>query len=454
MKDSPTLIILAAGDGSRMKSALPKVLNPVCGRPMICHVLAAAEAFAPIQVMVVTAPGDDAVRATVAPAATSVQDRPKGTGDAVRVGLDGCRSLDGPVVIAYGDMPLITAEVLDRLTGALPGEGPGLSVLGFTMEGDHAYGRLVMDAEGGLARIIEAGDAGAEEKAITLCNSGLMAATSGELLGGLVGRLGTDNVKGEYYLTDVIALARADGLPVAAALAEAGDVLGVNTKADLAVAEATMQTRLRGAAMAAGATLVDPTTVYLSFDTQLGGDVVIGPHVWFGPGVAVAEGVEIRPYCHIEGALIAEDAIIGPFARLRPGAEIGAGVHIGNFVEIKAARVEKGAKINHMAYVGDARVGADANIGAGTITCNYDGFDKHMTDIGAGAFIGSNAALVAPVVIGDGAVIGAGSVITGDVAADAMAVARGKQKTVPGGGAKYRARKSGAASGKASGGEG
>ncbi len=412
---------------------------------------AAPAAFAPSEVMVVTATGDDAVRAAVAPAQSTIQKEPRGTGDAVRAGLDACKSLEGPVVIAYGDMPLITAGVFDRLMDALPGAGPGLAVLGFEMDGDHAYGRLVMGADGGLERIVEAGDAGAQEKAITLCNSGLMAAASGELLADLVGRLGTDNAKGEYYLTDVVALAREDGIPVAVTKAEADDVLGVNTKADLAIAEATMQTRLRGAAMAAGATLVDPTTVYLSFDTLIGRDVVIGPHVWFGPGVAVGDGVEIRPYCHIEGAVIAEDAIIGPFARLRPGAEIGAGAHIGNFVEIKAARVGEGAKINHLAYVGDARVGADANIGAGTITCNYDGFDKHMTDIGAGAFIGSNVALVAPVVVGDGAVIGAGSVITGDVAEDAMAIARGKQKSVSGGGARFRARKSAAGRGKTAG---
>ncbi|MCZ6636996.1 MAG: bifunctional UDP-N-acetylglucosamine diphosphorylase/glucosamine-1-phosphate N-acetyltransferase GlmU [Alphaproteobacteria bacterium] len=450
----PTVIILAAGEGTRMRSSLPKVLHPVCGRAMIGHVLAAATGgtavFAPGEVMVVTAPGDDAVRAAVAPARSTIQDKPRGTGDAVRAGLDACKSTDGPVVIAYGDMPLITAGVFARLMDALfdggPGTGPGVAILGFEMDGDHAYGRLVMGADGGLERIVEAGDADAEEKSITLCNSGLMAASSGDFLAQLVARLGTDNAKGEYYLTEIVALARQDGVPVAVVKAEADDVLGVNTRADLAVAEATMQTRLRGAAMAAGATLIDPTTVYLSFDTSIGTDVVIGPHVWFGPGVCVGDGVEIRPYCHMEGAVIAEDAIIGPFSRLRPGAEIGAGAHIGNFVEIKAARVETGAKINHLAYVGDARVGADANIGAGTITCNYDGFDKHMTDIGAGAFIGSNVALVAPLVVGDGAVIGAGSVITGDVPADAMAIARGKQKSVPGGGARFRARKSTAAS--------
>ena len=437
-----------------MNSDRPKVMNSVCGRPMIGHVLAAAAALTPARVMVVTAPGEDTVRAAVAPAESCVQEEPRGTGDAVRVALEALGPSDGPVVIAYGDMPLVTGAALVGVVDALPEDGAGVSILGFHLEGNHAYGRLVLGDDGTLLRIVEAADADAEEKAITFCNSGLMAASSGDLLGGLVQRLTADNAKGEKYLTDVIGLARADGVPCAAAAAAAETLIGVNTRADLAVAEATMQTRLRGAAMAAGATLVDPTTVYLSFDTRFGRDVVIGPHVWFGPGVAVGEGVEIRPYCHIEGAVIGADAIIGPFARLRPGADIGAEAHIGNFVEVKEARVETGAKINHLTYIGDARVGAGANIGAGTITCNYDGFDKHRTDIGADAFIGSNVALVAPVVIGDGAVIGAGSVITGEVPADALAVARGKQKTVPGGGAEYRARKSGAPSGKVSGGEG
>jgi bifunctional UDP-N-acetylglucosamine pyrophosphorylase/glucosamine-1-phosphate N-acetyltransferase len=437
-----------------MNSDRPKVLNSVCGRPMIGHVLAAAAALTPDRVMVVTAPGQDAVRAAIAPAQSCVQERPLGTGDAVRVALAALGTCPGPVVIAYGDMPLVTGEALAAVADALPDDGDGVSVLGFHVDGDHSYGRLVLGDDGSLLRIVEAADAGPAEKAITFCNSGLMAASSGDLLGGLVGRLTADNAKAELYLTDVIELARGDGIPCRAAETDAQALIGVNTRADLAVAEATMQTRLRGAALAAGVTLVDPTTVYLSFDTRFGRDVVVGPHVWFGPGVSVGDGVEIRPYCHIEGAVIGTDAIIGPFARLRPGADIGAEAHIGNFVEVKEARVETGAKINHLTYIGDSRVGAGANIGAGTITCNYDGYDKHRTEIGAGAFIGSNTALVAPVVVGDGAVIGAGSVITGEVPADALAVARGEQKTVPGGGAKYRARKTGGAPAKISGGEG
>ena len=453
MRGPPAVIVLAAGGGSRMRSDLPKALHPVCGRHMLGHVLAAAAALSPARVVVVTTPADDAVRRASAPAGTCIQERPRGTGDATRAGLAALGEAPGPVLVACGDMPCITADVLARLLDALPGDGDGLAVMGFREESENAYGRIVLDAEGAPERIVEAREADAEERAITLCNSGLMAASSARLLAALIARISADNAKGEVYLTDAVALARADGIPCAVTGGPAEALIGVNSRAELARAEGLMQARLRAAAMAAGATLIDPATVYLSFDTALGRDVVIGPHVWFGPGVAVAEGAEIRPYCHIEGATIGPRAIVGPFARLRPGATIDEDAHIGNFVEIKAARVERGAKINHLAYVGDARVGADANIGAGTITCNYDGFDKYATDIGAGAFIGSNVALVAPVVVGDGAVIGAGSVITGDVPADALAVARGAQKTLPGGGARYRARKQAAGSGKVSGGK-
>ena len=440
MTARPTVVILAAGEGTRMKSAHPKVLHAVAGRPMIGHVLAAARALRG-RVMVVTAPRHDAVRAAVAPAETCIQKVARGTGDAVRVALAALGRSDAPVVIAYGDMPCVTAAVLRRVLGALPKHGDGLAVLGFEAEGDNAYGRLVLDDTGGLARIVEARDASPEERRITLVNSGLMAASSGDLLARLLARLTTDNAKGEYYLTDASRIARADGLPCAVAVGEAEDLLGVNSRADLAVAEAVMQTRLRGQAMAAGATLADPTTVFFSWDTRLGRDVTVGPNVWFGPGVRVADGVEIRPFCHIEGAKVGKGAIVGPFARLRPGADIGAGAHIGNYVEIKAAKVAAGAKINHLSYVGDASVGADANLGAGTITCNYDGYDKHVTKIGKGAFIGSDVALVAPVTVGDGAVIGAGSVVTRNVPKDALVIARGEQKHHPKGGARYRARK-------------
>ena len=298
----------------------------------------------------------------------------------------------------------------------------------------------VLGPEGGLERIVETLDADAADAAINLCNSGIMAVDGAHLFQLLDG-LGNDNAKGEYYLTDIVAGAHARGLGCVHAMAAPDEVMGINDRSQLAEAEAVLQTRLRQAAMKNGATLVDPATTWFSRDTILGEDVTVGPNTVFGPGVRVADGVEIRAFCHLEGAVVGAGAIIGPYARLRPGAEIGDGAHIGNFVEVKQARVEKGAKINHLSYIGDARVGAGANIGAGTITCNYDGFTKALSDIGAGAFIGSNSALVAPVVIGDGAVVAAGSVITRDVAADAIAVARGEQSERPGAAARRRDKK-------------
>jgi len=444
MKRKPDVIILAAGAGTRMRSSLPKVLHAVAGQTMIGHVLGAARGLKG-RTLVVTAPGHDAVRAAVAPSAVCVQKVARGTGDAVRVGLKALGASTAPVIIAYGDMPCVTTALLRRTLAALPKKGAGLAVLGFHHDGENAYGRLVLDERGALERIVEARDASPAERRITLCNSGLMAATSGKLLAKLLAKLTTDNAKGEFYLTDAVAIACARGIGCAAVAGPAEDVIGVNSRADQAVAEAIMQMRFRAKAMAAGATLIDPTTVYFSFDTRIGRDVVIGPNVWFGPGVTVADNVEIRPNCHIEGARIGKDCIIGPFARLRPGARIGAGAHIGNFVEVKAARIARGAKINHLSYVGDAVVGADTNIGAGTITCNYDGFAKHVTRIGAGVFIGSDVALVAPVSVGDGAVVGAGSVISDNVPKGALAVARGRQSNIKGAGTRYLARKQAAA---------
>ncbi|MEM6851288.1 MAG: bifunctional UDP-N-acetylglucosamine diphosphorylase/glucosamine-1-phosphate N-acetyltransferase GlmU, partial [Pseudomonadota bacterium] len=363
-------------------------------------------------------------------AAIAVQDPPQGTGDAVRAALPALKGAGGVVCVLYADTPLVRPETVGRLA-ALCAEGAAVAVLGFRPEDPGAYGRLVMGDERGLDAIVEAKEATPEQLAIGFCNSGVMAFRA-EALFELLPRVGCDNAKGEYYLTDMVALARAAGLACAALEADADEVLGVNSKAELAAAEAAFQARARSAAMAAGAILIDPQTVYFSADTKLGRDVRVEPHVVFGPGVSVADGAEIRAFSHLEGAHVATGASVGPYARLRPGAEIGAGARIGNFVEIKKAEIAEGAKVNHLSYVGDASVGAAANIGAGVITCNYDGVRKHRTEIGAGAFIGSNSALVAPVAIGEDAYVGSGSVITKDVPTGVLALTRAPLKIVKG----------------------
>jgi bifunctional UDP-N-acetylglucosamine pyrophosphorylase/glucosamine-1-phosphate N-acetyltransferase len=434
-------IVLAAGLGTRMKSDLPKVLHPLAGRPMIRHLIESVEALAPERIVVVVGDDTPAVAAAVRPHAAAVQKERLGTAHAVLAARQAMAGFEGDVLILFGDSPLVTPETLRRLVEtrrAAP--AAAVVVLGFRPADPGAYGRLVTDATGALLSIVEARDAGPAELAIPLCNSGVMA-VDGRHLFRLLGKVGNANAKGEYYLTDIIALARGEGLVCRAVEGAAAELIGVNSRVELAAAEAVVQARLRRAAMENGATLIAPETVFFSWDTRLGRDVTIGPHVVFGPGVTVGDKAEIRPFSHLEGASVAAGALVGPFARLRPGARIGEGAHIGNFVEIKNGAVEEGAKINHLTYVGDARVGARANVGAGTITCNYDGFLKHHTDIGAGAFIGSNAALVAPVRIGDGAVVGAGSVITKDVPADALAVTRPEQRTVPGWAARSRAAK-------------
>jgi bifunctional UDP-N-acetylglucosamine pyrophosphorylase / glucosamine-1-phosphate N-acetyltransferase len=341
-------------------------------------------------------------------------------------------------MVLYGDTPLITAATLARLRAALA-DGADAVVLGFEAADPTGYGRLIRDEHGSLKAIREEKEATAEERAIAFCNSGVMGFRAGTLLG-LLSRIDNDNAKGEYYLTDAIELAAGDGAKVAAIECPETEVLGVNDRVQLAAAEALAQERLRSAAMLAGVTMLAPETVTLSWDTRLGRDVTIEPDVFFGPGVVVGDNVRIKAFCHFERAHIQDGAIVGPFARLRPGADVGAGAHIGNFVEIKNAVVEAGAKANHLAYVGDARVGAGANIGAGVITCNYDGFAKHKTDIGAGAFVGSNCSLVAPVKIGDGAYVGSGSVITKDVKNDALAIERSPQRELPGWAARIRAK--------------
>ncbi|MTJ80796.1 MAG: bifunctional UDP-N-acetylglucosamine diphosphorylase/glucosamine-1-phosphate N-acetyltransferase GlmU [Telmatospirillum sp.] len=425
-QDQIAVVVLAAGMGTRMKSALPKVMHPIAGQPMVRHLLDTVADLAPGKVVAVVGPGMDAVAAAVSPHPAVIQADRLGTGHAVGQARGALQGFEGTVLVLYGDTPLITAQTLrSMLDCRRAAPHPAVVVLGFRPADTGQYGRLVVNADG-LQEIVEHKDASEAQRAITLCNSGVMA-VDGARLFGWIDRLTNANAKGEYYLTDLVALARADGLPCGYVEGSEEELLGVNSRVDLAAAEAVAQARLRRAAMEGGATLTDPASVFLCHDTRLGRDVVIGPQVVFGPGVTVGDNVEIRAFSHLEGATVADGAIIGPFARLRPGAEIGSGAHVGNFVEIKKAVVETGAKVNHLTYIGDARIGAKANIGAGTITCNYDGFGKYRTDIGAGAFIGSNSSLVAPVTVGDGAIVGAGSVVTRDVAAGALAVERSKQ---------------------------
>ena len=434
-------VVLAAGKGTRMKSDMPKVLHGIAGWPMVRHVLAAAEALAPERLVVVVGPGMEDVAKAVAPWPTAVQEAQLGTADAVKAALPALDGFDGDVLVVYGDTPLITADTLAAMAAALHGAGgPAMVVLGMRPDDPAQYGRLVTAADGALEEIVEFADATAAQRTIGLCNGGLMA-FRGVHLAGLLNAIGSDNAKGEFYLTDAVAVARGKGLACAVVEGSAQEVLGINSRAELAQAERQMQQRLRTRAMAEGATLIDPETVYFSMDTVLGRDVVVHPQVIFGPDVTVGDRVEILGFCHFTGAKIAAGAVLGPFARLRPGAEIGTDAHIGNFVEVKNTVIGEGAKANHLTYLGDTDVGAGSNIGAGTITCNYDGFFKHRTVIGEEAFIGSNTALVAPVTVGDRANIGAGSVVSKDVEPDALAVERAEQRNVPGWARKYRAAK-------------
>jgi bifunctional UDP-N-acetylglucosamine pyrophosphorylase/glucosamine-1-phosphate N-acetyltransferase len=438
------VILLAAGKGTRMKSDLPKVLHQLAGKPLVGHALDAAAALNPSQCVVVVGPGMEDVATAVAPHPIAVQANQQGTADAVLAAREALSGFGGgsdgaTVLVLYGDTPMIGADTLSRMIAAREA-GAGVVVLGFRPADAGEYGRLVLDKAGALEAIVEYRDADEAQRAIDLCNSGVMAVSAGRVWG-LLDRVGNDNAKGEYYLTDIVALARADGLACAVVEGEESEVLGINSRGDLAAAEAVWQQTRRARAMADGATLTDPATVWFAHDTQIGRDVTIGPSVFFGSGVSVADGATINAFCHLDGVTIGPGASVGPFARLRPGAEIGAGARIGNFVEVKNAVLGAGAKANHLSYVGDAVVGDGANIGAGTITCNYDGFLKHRTEIGAGAFIGSNTALVAPVSVGKGALVGAGSTITKNVPDDAIAVTRGRHTVVEGAAKDYRERK-------------
>ncbi|MFG1212628.1 bifunctional UDP-N-acetylglucosamine diphosphorylase/glucosamine-1-phosphate N-acetyltransferase GlmU [Xanthobacter flavus] len=434
------VVVLAAGEGTRMKSRLPKVLHKVAGRTMLHHVLAATSAAGATRTAVVVGPGreDVAAEATriVPDAQVFVQTERLGTAHAVLAARAALEQGADDVLVLYADTPLVRPETLARLRAPLA-EGAAVAALGFEPEDPTGYGRLVTSGDE-LVAIREEKDATAAEKAIRFCNAGLMALSGKDALS-ILDRIGNANSKGEYYLTDAVEIARADGRSAVAAKADVDEVAGVNSRIQLAEAEAILQKRLRLSAMAEGVTLIAPETVFFSADTVLGRDVIVEPHVVFGPGVTVGDDVVIHAFCHLEGAQLAPGVSIGPYARLRPGTRLDEGVRIGNFVETKAAHIESGAKVNHLSYVGDAHVGAGANLGAGTITCNYDGFFKYRTEIGAGAFIGVNSALVAPVTIGAGAYVGTGAVITSDVPEDALAIARSRQVVKEGWAKDFRA---------------
>ena len=426
------LVILAAGMGTRMRSDRPKVLHEVGGAPLIAHALRAGLALAPERVVVVTGPGMEDVAAAAheewPEAGIAVQAERLGTGHAVAQAAPFLQGFEGDVVVLYGDTPFVRPATLEAMTAARA--EAEVVVLGFEPADPARYGRLVTEGED-LLRIVEWKDADAGERAIGLCNSGVLAAPA-PLLFPLLDRLEPAAASGEYYLTDVVALARAEGARATVVRGAEEEMLGVNSRADLAAAEAAFQARARAAALETGVTLTAPETVFFAHDTVIGRDAIVEPHVVFGPGVTVETGATIRAFSHLEGAHVSRGAVVGPYARLRPGAELGEEVRVGNFVEVKSATLDEGAKVNHLSYVGDAAVGAGANLGAGTVTCNYDGVAKHRTEIGAGAFIGSDTMLVAPVRVGAGAMTGSGSVITEDVPDAALALGRARQVTKPG----------------------
>ena len=433
-------IILAAGEGTRMKSARPKVLHAVAGRSLLAHALAAVAEAGAQSVVVVISPerpevGEEA-RALLPGVQLAPQHERRGTAHAVLAAREALAAGHDDILVAFADTPLIRPETFTALRAELAA-GAAVAALGFEARDPSGYGRLV-ERDGTLEAIVEHKDATPEQRAITLCNAGLMA-LSGEHALSILEAIGDDNAQREFYLPDAVAIARSRGLRATAIRAPENEVQGVNDRAQLAAAEAEFQRRKRLAVMAGGATLVAPETVFFSFDTQIGRDVVIEPNCVFGPGVSVADGAVIHAFSHLEGAEVGPSASVGPYGRLRPGAKLAEKAKVGNFVEIKAAEIGSGAKVNHLTYIGDASVGAGANIGAGTITCNYDGFNKARTMIGAGAFVGSNSALVAPVAIGEGAYVGSGSVITEDVAADALAVGRARQVEKPGWASRFRA---------------
>lgn len=429
---SIALVILAAGQGTRMNSDLPKVLHKIAGAPMLVHAMSAGAALGPDRTIIVTGSGADQVAETAKAHDETVlsvlQAEQQGTAHAVAQAREALEGFNGDVIVLYGDTPLIRPETLRQMIAAR--EKHAVVVLGFDAQDPGKYGRLVMHGVT-LERIVEFNDATDSERAITLCNSGVIAC-DGATLFDLIDAVGNDNAAGEFYLTDIIAIARDRGLGATAVTCGEAETLGVNSRAQLAQADAAFQTRARLSLMESGVTLVMPETTYLAYDTVIGRDTIIEPNVVFGTDVTVESGAHIRAFSHLEGCHVSRGAIVGPYARLRPGAELSENTRVGNFVEIKNARISEGAKVNHLSYIGDADVGARANIGAGTITCNYDGVMKHHTDIGADAFIGSNTMLVAPVRIGNRAMTASGSVITKNVGADALALARAPQVNKPG----------------------
>jgi bifunctional UDP-N-acetylglucosamine pyrophosphorylase/glucosamine-1-phosphate N-acetyltransferase len=436
------VVILAAGQGTRMRSDTHKVLHPIASRPLLLHLLDTVDGIGAKRRVVVVGKGREQVEKALDGRDVTVahQAEQKGTGHAVLQAKEALAGYDGAVLVLYADTPFVEAATLKRMLDRLDGGGgPGVVVLGSCPEDPAAYGRIILGDGDRIAKMVEYRDATEAERAVRLCNSGMMAVRSADLFRWL-GKVTNDNAAGEYYLPDIVNIAASEGREAVVIEGDAYETAGVNSRAELAHLELEWQRRRREEALQEGATLIDPESVWFAYDTKLGRDVTVEPHVVFGPGVQIADGATIKAFSHIEGASIGAKAAIGPFARIRPGTSLADHTKVGNFVELKKAVVGPGAKVNHLSYVGDAQIGEHANIGAGTITCNYDGFGKYQTVIGTGAFIGSNTSLVAPVTIGNGAVVGAGSVITSDVDADSLAIERNEQKGIAGWARKFRDR--------------
>lgn len=436
-----SVLVLAAGKGTRINSQKSKVLHEIAGLPLVCHVIEAIKPLEPDNLVVVIAPGQEELGEIVNPASIRIQEKSLGTGDAVKAGLSNLKNLSGTVLVAFGADPMITTSTLRRLISAREiADPPDVVVLGFRTENPDRYGRLVLDADGKLERIVEVSEAHTIDKPVELYNAGVMAVNGAKIIEFLEA-LSPENGKKEYYLTDIVRIALKKGGYAQVVEGEEEETLGVDSRADLAKAEAMMQERLRTKMLNNGVTLVSPETTFLSHDTIIGRDTIIHPNVVIGKNVDIGESVEIKSFSHLEGAIVSDEVVIGPYARLRPGTEIEKRAKVGNFVEIKKAKIGEGTKVNHLSYVGDADVGQEVNIGAGTITCNFDGIKKHLTVIGDGAFIGSNTSLIAPVEVGKNAIIGAGSTITMSVDDNTISVVRGELKEIPNGATRFRTKR-------------